>query len=381
MRTEAKNNQYTVKLETIRKGFDPADDYCWVIPVATPLDKNGDKVLLLTRKCELHKPGRFDIFSSPYFMLSNNSGKEWSNPPEKASGLEEIVDRYWKYVFNGNQKYHRQTEKVLNIGSRIGYCCNNLQYKPWGLEYSVLNDDLTWSKPERLSGLEFAGKINVDGGMQRVELPDGDILLPIYGKESKDSKYVCFTARCEFNGKNLNATEMGGILELNSVRGFVEPSLASVNGDFFITLRNDLHGYVARSEDGLTFSKPVKWIFDDGCELGSYNTQQHWITHNDKLYLVYTRKNADNEHMAIVRHRAPLFMAEVNPEKLCVLRETEQIVVPARGAKLGNFDIVDVNENETWIVVAEWMEEQPGKLVSREYGSDNTIFASKIIWR
>ena len=66
------------------------------------------------------------------------------------------------------------------------------------------------------------------------------------------------------------------------------------------------------SDDGLQFAEPKPWTFDDGAELGSYNTQQHWLAHSDGLFLVYTRRGANNDH--IVRHRAPLFMAQVDPD-------------------------------------------------------------------
>jgi len=36
------------------------------------------------------------------------------------------------------------------------------------------------------------------------------------------------------------------------------------------------------------------WSFHDGAELGSYNTMQHWATHSDGLFLVYTRRDADD---------------------------------------------------------------------------------------
>lgn len=41
---------------------------------------------------------------------------------------------------------------------------------------------------------------------------------------------------------------------------------------------------------------------DDGKELGSYNTQRHWLAHSVGPFLVYTRRGADNDH--ILRHRA-----------------------------------------------------------------------------
>jgi hypothetical protein len=100
----------------------------------------------------------------------------------------------------------------------------------------------------------------------------------------------------------------------------------------------------------------------------------------DALYLVYTRRNANNDH--IFRHRAPLFIAQVDPEKLCVIRETEQILVPERGARLCNFGVVRVSENESWVAVTEWMQakapNQYDYAACEKYGSDNCIYLAKI---
>ena len=138
--------------------------------------------------------------------------------------------------------------------------------------------------------------------------------------------------------------------------------------------RNDDYGYVARSKDGLHFDEPIKWTFDDGQELGNYNTQQHWINNRHGLFLVYTRKGADNDH--VFRHRAPLFIAQIEPEKLHVIRSTERVLVPERGARLGNFGITDVSADEAWVTVTEWM--QPAGV--EKHGSDNTIWVARIKW-
>lgn len=71
--------------------------------------------------------------------------------------------------------------------------------------------------------------------------------------------------------------------------------------------------------------------WDDGTDLGSYNTQQHWVAHSEGLFLVYTRRGANNGH--VMRHRAPLFIAQVDPVKLHVLRSTERELMPNRGAR------------------------------------------------
>ena len=55
------------------------------------------------------------------------------------------------------------------------------------------------------------------------------------------------------------------------------------------------------------------------------------------MFLVYTRKGANNDH--VFRHRAPLFIAQVDPGEAALIRSTERILVPERGARLGNFAV------------------------------------------
>src|SRR5690606_32852637 len=117
-----------------------------------------------------------------------------------------------------------------------------------------------------------------------------------------------------------------------------------------LTIRNDKQGFVAHSTDGLKYSPLQTWKFDDGSDLGNYNTQQHWVAHTQGLFLVYTRRGANNDH--VFRHRAPLFMAQVDPDRLCVIRETERVLVPERVARLGNFGVVNVSPQETWVTTA-----------------------------
>ena len=138
-------------------------------------------------------------------------------------------------------------------------------------------------------------------------------------------------------------------------------------------MRSDKSAYVSKSIDGLHFSTPKEWFFDDGAILGSYNTQQHWVSHSDALYLVYTRRGADNDE--VFRHRAPLFMAQVDADNLQVIRETERVVVPNRGVALGNFGIMEVNQDETWITVAEYMRNE------ENVAADNSVFTAKILWK
>ena len=107
--------------------------------------------------------------------------------------------------------------------------------------------------------------------------------------------------------------------------------------------------------------------YEDGSLLDSYNTQQHWMRLGEELYLVYTRRGANNDH--VFRHRAPLFAARVENMKL--VRDSEFAVVPERGARLGNFGITQLSDNSAMVMAAEWMQPKG----CEAYGSDNTIWA------
>jgi hypothetical protein len=219
------------------------------------------------------------------------------------------------------------------------------------------------------------------GSVQRLDLVNGDILLPIYFKSKEQPTYRTTVLRCKFDGKKLVYSEHGSELTLNAGRGLYEPSLTRFQDRFYLTLRNDSAGYVAVSKDGLQFEPPQKWLWDDGTELGNYNTQQHWVTHSDGLFLVYTRKGANNDH--VFRHRAPLFIAQVDPVRLRVIRHSERVLVPERGARLGNFAVTEVNERETWVTVAEWMQTWGPNVVippDNKYGADNSVYVARIQW-
>jgi hypothetical protein len=205
---------------------------------------------------------------------------------------------------------------------------------------------------------------------------DGSLLVPVYGwsrEQATSSSATATVLHCRFDGEIITYLTHGDELTINEPRGFCEPSVIEYEGRYYLTLRNDVRGYVTRGGDGLHFEPPRPWTFDDGTELGSYNTQQHWLTHAGALYLVYTRRGADNDD--IFRHRAPLFIARVDPERLCVLRETERVVVPNRGATLGNFGAVRISDDECWVTVAEGMFFPD---VYRKHGATGAVWVSRI---
>jgi hypothetical protein len=186
--------------------------------------------------------------------------------------------------------------------------------------------------------------------------------------------------RCAFDGKILRYLHHGDELTVVEGRGMSEPSLIDFGGRYYLTLRNDDCGYVTVGDDGLHFGPPRRWTFDDGSDLGNYNTQQHWLAMPGELYLIYTRRGANNDH--VFRHRAPLFIAQVDPERLCIIRRTEKILAPERGARLCNFGVAKVSDTESWVTVAEWMQTKGPNFsdftVCERYGSDNSVYLAKV---
>ncbi len=130
----------------------------------------------------------------------------------------------------------------------------------------------------------------------------------------------------------------------------------------FLAVTSDNRGYVTLSDDGLHWQDKRAWEFDDGTPLEMSSTQQHWLTHSGGLLLVYTRRDATNAN--VIRWRSPLWVAQVDPQRRCLLKATERVVLPIVGdgindpdrvALMGNFNVTNVSPAESWATVGEWM--------------------------
>jgi hypothetical protein len=373
---------YDLALDNPTRYFD--GENCFVHPrvgIVPGAGKNGMPRAVMTMTTQ--DLSGSDVFRAAYGLKTDDLGKTWSTPKELAS----LAPRY--EIIEGERRpvalsdfwptWHKASKMLLGTGHTVVYTpeWKVAHPRPRHTSYSVYNPEAggwsVWKKLEMPDPDKFydCGA----GSVQRYDKPDGTILLPVYFRPHGAGKVSSVTVvRCTFYNGNLSYLEHGDELKLDIPRGYGEPSLTFFKGQYFMTLRNDKQGYVTKGPDGLHFDEPRAWTFDDGEELGNYNTQQHWVTHSDGLFLVYTRRGADNDH--VFRHRAPLFMAQVDPENLCVIRETEQILVPERGARLGNFGVTDISPNETWVTVSEWM--QPRGV--EKYGSDGSVFVARIHW-
>jgi len=103
-----------------------------------------------------------------------------------------------------------------------------------------------------------------------------------------------------------------------------------------------------RIEDG-----PIQpWTFDDGSDLGSYNTQAlGWFTAKGCLD-VHSTRSEQRSHRSKSR---TIFLAQVGSRKASVIRATEQVVLPERGVMLGNFGASSITPDESWITDSEFM--------------------------
>ena len=377
---------YEVELQAISKGYDRKT--CWTHARAGIVPP--DTAVVTMHRLRLTGS---DVFYPLNEMRSDDLGKTWTGPVQHETfARRQLPDGVERGVCDFVPGWHQATGKLIGIGHTCSYRNDELLTEPHRrfTVHSVYDpEQRSWSPWQTLAMADEERFFNAGAGStQWVELPNGDILLPIYfgSREVYGANYQrCFKAtvlRCRFDGRDLTYIEHGTELASHVPRGFCEPSLAQFGDRFFLTLRNDERGYVACGGDGLHFGEPRPWTFDDGVDLGNYNTQQHWVTHSDALFLVYTRRDADNDH--VFRHRAPLFMAEVDPDRLCILRDTERIVVPERGARLGNFGTLAVTRDESWIVVTEWMQTNPpnpfDSTVCERYGSDNSVFVARLRW-
>jgi hypothetical protein len=357
-------------------------DFCWFHPRVAAIPgagQNDAPAVILTLQKHLLAS---DHYSGLYFMRSDDLGATWTQPvlpPELDWQKEsEEVDIAVCDVTPG---WHPQSKKLLAIGTKLRYSRTGEQLTevPGGYQgaYAVYDPaNNAWTTWKLLETPDLEGRFFqlAPGCVQWLVRDDGDLLVPCYFKGPTGSDYSSTVLHCRFDGETLSLVETGDEFAMAGGRGLVEPSLARYDGRYYLTLRNDNGGYVTTSDDGLHFEPLTPWKFDDGTDLGSYNTQQHWLVHSDGLFLSYTRRGANNDH--IFRHRAPLFIAQVDPTKLKVLRDTEQVAIPDRGAPLGNFGAAAITADESWITDAEYiLSDTPDAR-----GADGSVFISRIRW-
>lgn len=380
---------FTVERTVASRGFD--GKFCWVharagtVPPRSAGNDSSNPLVVMT--LQRLKLSGSDVFYALNETRTDNLAKSWTKPVRHETfARQKVDDRIEMTVCDFWPKWHAASGRLLGTGHTVVYRDNKVKrVRARATPYSIYDPNQhQWSPWQVLEIPDLPRFENAGAGcVQRFDLPNGGILLPIYFKEPGQTRYSVTVLRCKFDGEALTYVEHGSELIVPVKRGLYEPSVTGFGGKFYLTMRNDDHGYISISNDGLIYSQPKKWTFDDGSDLGNYNTQQHWVTHAKGLFLVYTRRGAGNDH--VFRHRAPLFIAQVDPDRLHVVRATEQILVPENGARLGNFGVTEVSPNETWVTVTEWMQTLGPKYhdvsIPMSYGSDNRVWVAKLRWK
>jgi hypothetical protein len=370
---------FAVKLDTVMEHDD--GQFLWFHPRVAAIPKtgrDGQPAVLMTLQKHLHSS---DHYSGLYFMRSDDLGATWTKPemPPELDWRKES-DQVDIAVADVTPIWHAPTGTVLAVGAEVRYSKQGEQL-----------DDRARSNQTAYAVYDV--KTGKWAGWRRLEMPqddkwnfarsscsqglvqgDGSLLLPFaFGRKAKEPRNVT-VVQCVFDGRELKYLRHGTEMSLNVGRGLGEASLIDFQGKYYLTMRNDLKGYVTVSDDGLNFKPIAPWTFDDGQDLGSHNTQQHWLAHSDGLFLAYTRRGANNDH--IYRNRAPLFFAQVDADKLHVLRATEQVLMPERGATLGNHGAAAITPDESWVTDAEGIFDK----AARKRGAKGATFISRVRW-
>lgn len=356
----------SISKETLWRNRD-GQNKTWFHPRACVLPGDDDQpVALMT----LQEIGGSDYFGPVHWSISQDLGKTWSDPqPIPALGRDPVAGRtdgLMAAVCDVTPQYHPQTKSVIALGHVVfykgAYFARDEQLSRYPV-YVTRAPDGEWSARKILAWDDPRGaNIYTNNCGQRVVLPNGDIQMSFTFGPQPTNRMVS-GVHATFDGNQLQVKEVGPPLQNNIGRGLLEPSVTRFQNRFWITMRaEDGRGYLSTSQNGLNWKEKQAWTWEDGTPLEMSTTQQHWLTHSDGLFLVYTRKDATNKN--VIRWRSPLWVARVDPQKKCLIKASEQVVLPLVGdgidapdevALMGNFNVTNVSPDESWVTAGEWM--------------------------
>jgi hypothetical protein len=289
-----------------------------------------------------------DYFGPVHGTLSDDLGRSWSPPePVEPLGWVQQPDGSHEGVCDVVPEWHEASRSVIAFGHNVFYSGPRFskdQPPRWPI-YAVWKDG-HWGPRRKLNWDDPRGAyIYSNNCGQKVMRDDGDVVMSLtFGVRDKP-RDVCGVI-ASFDGDTLRIRETGPALSNPEGRGLLEPSVTRFGGRYYLTIRaEDDRGYVSVSDDGLDYAPQQAWAWDDNDEpLMMSTTQQHWLSRQDELWLVYTRRDATNTN--VTRWRSPLWMAQVDPESLRLKRHTERVVLPMVGDGMG--------KEEHWVTVGEW---------------------------
>lgn len=305
-----------------------------------------------------------------YLIKSNDLGKTWTDPMIQQNWFKKPEDNNeYKTPIFGLQ-YHTQTGKLIAHGRTHLHRDRNdhpdfkreskvrpsfSEYHRWEFVVSVYNPEKElfepWSPVEMPE--EVDARFTVFHQGQWLEDDDGTLLVPGFWTVEEDQSRRPVVLRFEFDGSRLHYVEHGPYLsEENVVRqGWSNTSLVRYNDKYLLFIRRDRNSSVAESVDGLHFkeSKPLLW--DNGERVNMNNNSSKWLLLDGKLYITYTRVNEMSGN--VLDMRAPLFIAQLDPDNLTMIKASEQIVFPQQHARMDNHTTVSISDKEAWVISGE----------------------------
>lgn len=315
--------------------------------------------------------GGSDYFGPLQYSFSEDKGENWTEP-EFVPGMGQVpvAGNIQEGICDVVSDFHPASGKVIAIGHNVYYKDNRFfdsigDFRPSESDlkrfpvYSIQDKQGKWTgKRKKLHFPEFETySIYTCNCSQKIIMADGKVLIPVtFGNYCRSVTSFL----CDFDGETLFVIRRGNILKNPIKRGLIEPSMIKFQEKYYMTMRaEDEHAYLSSSDNGLNWALIKAWQWDDGTPLVTSTTQQHWLKLGSKLYLLYTRKTEKNT--MVPRWRAPVFIAEVDTQKLCLLRHTEQTVLPMRGnpeqpetiGMMGNFHPLALSETEAIVTVGE----------------------------
>jgi hypothetical protein len=337
----------------------------WFLPRICPIPGSVSKTGRMRALMLLQTISGSDYYGPVHWRESNDNGRTWTEPqPIPGLGRRPFTADIEEAVSDVIPQFHPTTRRLIAIGEIIYYRDGRYfpEQPPRYPVYSTRDEKGVWSERRKLEWDDpRADAIYAAGSAQYLILKNGDLLIPISFRSKDRTDYAVTTLLCSFDGRTIKIKQVGRELNNPVKRGLLEPQLTRFGNRYLLSIRaEDGYGYVSSSKDGLQWSAPVSWKWDDGEPLAMSTTQQHWLTHSDGLYLAYTRKAEEN--INVMRWRAPLYLAQVDPVTLRLLRSTERIVFPLIGdgindptkvAHYGNFDVANISPQETWISCGE----------------------------
>jgi len=334
-------------------------EHCWFHPAVTPLP---DGRIFATAQ----RINGSDFYGCPVFALSPDLGASWTSlaeiPPFRSRTVpgtpfvEGVADVRPFTLQDGSVAVFGCTTFYTDKGNAVWDKQACASRPPERGVYAVWSPEgETWSE-RGVVELPGVKKTYRTACTQAVLLEHDKLILPIYLDSGCTCDYyghrvprlASLTAVYKKVGDRFDFVAKSNLLELPVLRGCIEPSAVHLaNGGYALTLRaEDGNMYRAISKDALDWSDLRAWRWDDGQPIETSSTQQHWLQLGTRLYLVYTRRDGENDD--IMRFRAPLYIAEADADRAVLFRASEKVLFPRQAVNgieglFGNFHCAQRN--------------------------------------